>query len=315
MDSLPPPPNEEELVGDEEETTGNKIVVTATIESSSESGDDPQNEEGTKSHRSSVQSIQARKEIGSSMSQENDKDSLNEEPTGPVYAVEKDVHPDSHSSSSESIVDQIQEHFEQVLSHGNDENDNARDNDDTHSTKSISSDEIHDTVGNEVLDANRMEAAEWNNKMANMSNSVESKSISNASIKNGNDDIIDENEAAKDLVEMRITRDTIVSKENVKIEVTRERKKTLPNSDEYVDDESISVNPPMPAPRTVTPISEVCTHLRNFESYKVERSGIINHRLGLLKQTNKMLTLFFFFSSMKKVIGQNNNFEIATNHS
>ena len=257
MDSLPPPPNEEELVGDEEESSGNKIVVKATIESSSESGDDPQIEEGITSHRSSVPSMQEGEDMRSPRNQENDNDNLNEERSEATHVDDKNRHLGSHSSSSESIVDQIDEHFDHVLSRSNDENVEARDKDDIHSTKSISSDIMNDTEADEGSGVNPMEAAEWNNKMANMSNSFRSRSVSNKSIENGN-----ENEATDDIkitqetTEIRVTKDTIVSKENVKIEVTRQRKKTLPNSDEYYDEPN-NVNPPMPAPRTVTPISEV----------------------------------------------------------
>ena len=257
MDSLPPPPNEEELVGDEEEASGNKIVVKATIESSSESGDDPQTEEGITSHRCSVPSMQEGEDMRSPTNQENNNDSLNEEPNGIAHVNDKNRHPSSHSSSSESIVDQIEEHFDHVLSQSNGENVEANDKDDTQSTKSISSDVMHDTVADEGSGVNPMEAAEWNNKMANMSNSYRSRSVSNESIENGNEnEAIDEIKMSQDSTEMRVTKDTIVSKENVKIEVTRQRKKTLPNSDVY-DDEPNNVNPPMPAPRTVTPISEV----------------------------------------------------------
>ena len=42
---------------------------------------------------------------------------------------------------------------------------------------------------------------------------------------------------------------------------------------------------------------------------------LLSGRQSFTKQTSRMLTLFFFISSMKKVIGQNNNIEIATNHS
>ena len=257
MDSLPPPPNEEELVGDEEEVSGNKIVVKATIESSSESGDDPQTEEGITSHRSSIPSMQEEEDMRSPSNQDNDNDTLNEEPNEIAHVNDKNLHPRSNSSSSESIVDQINEHFDHVLSQRNEENVEARDKDDTHSTKSISSDVMHDAVGDEGSGVNPMEAAEWNNKMANISNSFRSRSISNESIENENEnEAIDEIKKTEDSTEMRVTRDTIVSKENVKIEVTRQRKKTLPNSDEYYDEPN-NVNPPMPAPRTVTPISEV----------------------------------------------------------
>ena len=176
MDSLPPPPNEEELVGDEEESSGNKIVVKATIESSSESGDDPQTEEGITSHRSSVPSMQEGEDMRSPRNQENDNDNLNEEPSEVTHVDDKNRHLGSHSSSSESIVDQIDEHFDHVLSRSNDENVEARDKDDIHSTKSISSDIMHDTEADEGSGVNPMEAAEWNNKMANMSNSFRSTS-------------------------------------------------------------------------------------------------------------------------------------------
>ena len=283
MDSFPPPPNEEELVGDEEEAPGNQIVVRATIESSSESGDD-QLEETIESHRNSVPNIQAVEEIRSSLNQENDKDSLNENLNGVVtHSDEKDDQIGSHSDSSETTPEQLEENINQILSVNDAENVEGKDDEDTHSTKSISSDAIHNIEANEASDVNSVEASEWNNKMANMSNSIGSRSISHGSLKNGNEnESNDKNNIPVSTPlgpgEMKITKDTIVSKENVKIEVTRERKKTLPNSDEYVD-ESVDVSPPMPAPRTVTPVSEVCNLLRNFESHPVKMCGKTNNHL------------------------------------
>ena len=91
-----------------------------------------------------------------------------------------------------------------------------------------------------------------------MGSSADTRSLSTASLKNDNEaeNAIKENQPPVSGVEMVVTTDTLVSKENVKIEVTRQRKKTEPTSFESFD--SVDVNPPMPAPRTVTPISEVC---------------------------------------------------------
>ena len=313
MESFPPPPNEEDLVGEEEEAPGNKIVVRATIESSSESGDD-QHEEGIESHRNSIPSIQAVEEIGSSLNQENDRDSLNENVNGVIHNDKKDGNSDSHSNSSETTPDQLEEHINQIVSMNGGENVDEKNDEDTHSTKSISSGAMHNTEVDEATDVNSEEASEWNNKMANMPNSVGSRSISNASFKNENyvdkcaekwkSEAIEENKTSiftpAGPLEMRVTKDTIVSKENVKIEVTRQRKKTLPNSDEYVD-ESVVVNPPMPAPRTVTPVSEVCILSRNFESNQIEKWGKLIIIIGYNKHTQiKKYTLSFFSHCVKK---------------
>ena len=144
-----------------------------------------------------------------------------------------------------------------------------KDDEESHSNQSIHSELVDgeiakDTISNEIPSSN---AVEWNMKMANMGNSADSRSLSTASVKNENgaENTHEEHEPPLYDAQITVTTDTIVSKENVKIEVTRQRKKTEPQSFESTD--SFDVNPPMPAPRTVTPISEVCI-LRLTERFR-----------------------------------------------
>ena len=298
-DLLPPPPNEAELLEEEEmaaKDIANKIVVTATIESSSEDGDDLQ-EEGIDARSNSIPestgSIQTQDIEEGKMSDilkvedehmhttlglnyggnsEEYKDILVEKQSGELVE-NKDEHLVISSSSSESIPGDFDENPKHNLE--SNESELKRDDEETHSNKSINSGLDHEEMAKDPLskEIHSSEAVEWNMKMANMGNSVDSRSLSTASVKNENgaDNTLEENEPPLYDAQITVTTDTIVSKENVKIEVTRQRKKTEPQSFESSD--SFDANPPMPAPRTVTPISEVCifrTTERFRDLYNVE---------------------------------------------
>ena len=261
--------------------TANKIVVTATIESSSEDGDDPQ-EEGLDSRSNSIPeitgSIQTQDSEEGKMSDilkvedeqiptliglnyggnsEEDTDILVEKQTGELVE-NKDGYLETSSSSSESIPDDLDEPLKQNLE--SIERELKKDDEETHSNKSLHSGVENEEMAKDTItkQIHSSEALEWNMKMANMGNSVDSRSLSTASVKNENgaESTLEENEPPLYDAQITVTTDTIVSKENVKIEVTRQRKKTEPQSFESAD--SFDVSPPMPAPRTVTPISEVC---------------------------------------------------------
>lgn len=265
----------------EAKDTANKIVVTATIESSSEDGDDQQ-EEGINSRSNSINELPESKKpkdveqrrIGHTSMDDNEPmlvqqypnddgneginaDSLIRKESVDIVS-HKDECLETKSNSSESIPDALDEPPKLNLEAS--EGQLNKDEEETTSDQSIPADTQFEemTKDAKVEEINSTEAVEWNMKMANMGSSADTRSLSTASLKNDDEaeNVIKEHQDPVSGVEMVVTTDTLVSKENVKIEVTRRRKKTEPASFESFD--SVDDNPPMPAPRTETPVSEVC---------------------------------------------------------
>ena len=271
-----------------ERHSANKLTVKATIESSSEDGDDLQ-EEGLASDSGSVPNIpdsiehQDMKEgqtIGELKDEDEDTPTIIERNHMPNlrqdsygsckkenFTTSENANRDSEtiSNASESIPADSAECIANISSTEfitDGKNDNVEE---THSTKSTSSkgnkeDSTKDTISNKE---NPNDDAQWNMEMANMKISEDSRrSISNASSKSEQEKIsVDGAPTAQYDTQMSTTTDTFMSKENVKIEVTKGViQSSLSKSELSFESESVDVNLPMPAPRTVTPISEVCIH-------------------------------------------------------
>ena len=278
---FPPPPNETELLVKEEESenqTKNIVVVKATIESSEEDSDDQQQENTPAVPVNSVSDnqiliipqaledsqtseVSGRDDVlnseyephtiesDSSQVMLDENEDKVEQPK--LEADVKDIEPLESNFGSDSIPEHIAEPVANVPNEETDKTPENKSSEDTNSIKSMSYDVNSVTVSEDTMQ-NQRKASD--SIEGSMGNSVDSIPVSNGSVKDNEiektmDNVSDTLDKSNGQ-EGSTTMNTEISKHDIDtIGLQLNDEQDLPND--------VIVNPPMPAPRTVSPVSEV----------------------------------------------------------
>ena len=288
----PPPPYEETTLGHEDrDDATTHITVTATIESGGEESDDQQEEKilpPSDNITTSVASTQPElPETGEAIPSivtvdvdvvEEDKlivnvpvmDNVDKFADNLDDSVEKTIDEayekaivDSRKSSncSESVPESVSTPLEQppLVDDTNKDKDAEGDEVEKQSVKSTHSADIKLDC-NEIVtpgEAIDDEKLELDIKSTDIGLVEEGGPISNVLTK---EEAVDDNLTQDDETQISKVTETIISEENVIIEVTKGSvQSSLDNVEGTLGSDSNVATPPMPAARTVTPLSEVCS--------------------------------------------------------
>ena len=283
----PPPPYEETTLGDEvRDDATTQITVTATIESGGEESDDQQEEKivpQSNNIPTSVASTQPEQpETGDAIPSIVAIDVDVEDEDIPVMdnvdkctdnlddSVEKTIDEayekaivDSRKSStcSESVPESVSTPLEQphLVDHTNEDKVTEGDEVEKQSVKSTNSVNIK-LERNEIVtpgEAIDNEKLELDIKSTDIGLVEEGGTISNVLTR---EEAVDDNTTQDDESQISKVTETIISEDNVIIEVTKGSvQSSLDNVEGTLGSDSNVATPPMPAPRTVTPLSEVCS--------------------------------------------------------
>ena len=288
----PPPPYEETTLGHEErDDATTQITVTATIESGGEESDDQQEEKIVPQLAdipTSVSSTQPEQpETGEVIPSivtvdvdvvEEDKlivdipvmDIVDECADNLDDSVEKTIDEayekaivDSrkYSNCSESVPEDVSTPLEQppLVEDTNEDNDTEGDEVEKQSVKSTHSVDIK-LEFNEIVtpgEAIDNEKLELDIKSTDIGLVEEAGPISNVLTR---EEVADDNTIQDDETQISKVTETIISEDNVTIEVTKGSvQSSLDNVEGTLGSDSNVATPPMPAARTVTPLSEVCS--------------------------------------------------------
>ena len=286
----PPPPYEETTLGHEErDDATTQITVTATIESGGEESDDQQEEKIVPQLAdipTSVSSTQPEQpETGEVIPSivtvdvdvvEEDKlivnipvmdnvdkcaDNLDDSVEKTIDEAYEKAIADSRKSSncSESVPESVSTPLEQppLVDDTNEDKDTEGDEVEKQSVKSTHSVDIK-LECNEIVTPGE---ATDNEKLE-----LDIKSI--GFVEEGGpiltvltrEEVVDDNTTQDDEKQISKVTDTIISEDNVVIEVTKGSvQSSLDNVEGTLGSDSNVATPPMPTPRTVTPLSEVCS--------------------------------------------------------
>ena len=286
----PPPPYEETTLGHEErDDATTQITVTATIESGGEESDDQQEEKivpqpdniptsvaSTQPEQpETVEAIPSIVTVDVDVVEEDklivdipvmdnvDKcaDNLDDSVEKTIDEAYEKAIVDSRKSSncSESVPESISTTLEQPPLV-----------DDTNEDKATEGDEVEKqsvkSTHSEDINLDRNDAVTPGEAIDNEKLELDIKSI--GFVEEGGpiltvltrEEVVDDNTTQDDETQISKVTDTIISEDNVVIEVTKGSvQSSLDNVEGTLGSDSNVATPPMPAPRTVTPLSEVCS--------------------------------------------------------
>ena len=288
----PPPPYEETTLGHEDwDDATTQITVTATIESGGEESDDQQEEKivpqpdniptsvaSTQPEQpETVEAIPSIVTVDVDVVEEDklivdipvmdnvDKcaDNLDDSVEKTIDEAYEKAIVDSRKSSncSESVPESISTPLEQPPSvdDTNEDKDIERDEVEKQSVKSTHSVDIK-LECNEIVtpgEAIDNEKLELDIKSTDIGLVEEGGPISNVLT---TEEVVDDNTTQDDEMQISKVTETIISEDNVVIEVTKTSlQSSLDNVEGTLGSDSNVATPPMPTPRTVTPLSEVCS--------------------------------------------------------
>ena len=286
----PPPPYEETTLGHEErDDATTQITVTATIESGSEESDDQQEEKIVPQSDDipiSVASTQPEQpETAEAIPSivtvdvdvvEEDKlivdipvmdnvdkcaDNLDDSVEKTIDEAYEKAIVDSRKSSncSESVPESISTPLEQppLVDDTNEDKDTEGDEVEKQSVKSTHSVDIKLECNEIVTPGEAIDNEKLELDIKSIGFVEEGGPISTVLTR---EEVVDDNTTQDDETQISKVTETLISEDNVVIEVTKGSvQSSLDNVEGTLGSDSNVATPPMPTPRTVTPLSEVCS--------------------------------------------------------